>query len=169
MDRDLGRLKRMCGGLYYVLLIVSVAMIIVAVMMVAALGLLIADPSLAADFELEVDITSGSAATAVALVAVLVLFCLVVVFELMSIAKSIYREYTPFTKKNVTRLETLALVCLLLPVLLSPLMYVLTGDLTVSDVVITCLGSMITAAVFYCLALVFRYGCWLQKESDETL
>lgn len=169
MDRDLGRLKKMCGGLYYVLLIVSVAMVVLAVMMVATTCLILADPSLGTDMEIDADITAGSAATAVALIAVLVLFCLVVVFELMSIAKSIYREYTPFTKRNVTRLETLALACLLLPVLLSPLMYVLTGDLTVSDVVVTCLGSVLTAAVFYCLALVFRYGCWLQRESDETL
>ena len=40
---------------------------------------------------------------------------------------------------------------------------------TVAFTALFALASLFVAALLYMLALVFRYGCWLQKESDETL
>lgn len=167
MDRDLTRLKTLCRGLYYVLLLIAVVLLAVTVIVVAALVLVMVDPGLASDLELGID--EGNVPIAVGLMVVILAFVLVTVIVMMSIAKSIYREYTPFTKTNVRRLEVLAMAFLLLPVPLAPLVYVLMGELTAEDVILFSVGSVLTAAVFYCLALVFRYGSWLQKESDETL
>ena len=80
---------------------------------------------------------------------------------------SIYRDHSPFTNGNVVRLKSLGWTYLISSVFLALLDFV--SNSSVSDALFLCLGSLLVSVVMYCLALVFRYGCLLQKESDETL
>ncbi len=80
---------------------------------------------------------------------------------------SITREHSPFTQGNVSRLKAASWLYLGASVLLLVVEYVASGS--ISGAVFLCLGCMMVCVVMYCLALVFRYGGVLQKESDETL
>ena len=80
---------------------------------------------------------------------------------------SIQRNHSPFTQGNVDRLKALSWTYLVSSVFLAVLEYLAHGS--VSNAIFLCLGSLLVCVVMYCLALIFRYGGLLQKESDETL
>ena len=122
----------------------------------------------------------------------LVSFVLSVLFVFASLGVSltllhaIRKEETPFTKKVVRKLKTLAILLIvfeplhfalnLIPQLYEPLIqyFPIEGSdyfdrvetmMTISH------GGFILAAglVVYCVALVFQYGISLQNQADETL
>lgn len=89
------------------------------------------------------------------------------------IFRDIEQEYTPFLEKHVRRLSTIAWL-LLASSLLFPLLQVSAflllpslgrGTLTAE---MDLLG-VICAALLFCVARIFQYGCELQRFSDETL
>ena len=79
--------------------------------------------------------------------------------------------YSPFTERNVRLITILSVIYLVMPVVLTVSLCTGESDWTLIAVAaaIIFLPSLFVAALLYMLALVFRYGCWLQKESDETL
>ena len=166
MDKDLGRLKILCRGLFYVLLLLTVVISLTLCLVTLGAALEIVDPG---QLSGEVGMPSGETLAMLGFVIIVLAVAIVVLVMLMNIARSIYREYSPFTIKNVKRLEVIALAYLLLPVIIAPMMYAVLGGLGNLDVILLGVSSVLMAAIFYCLALVFRYGCLLQKESDETL
>lgn len=165
MENDLTRLKLLCRGLYYVLIAIAALMVLAsAVLVVTVVVAYISPESMVVE-----GIDAGQAVMILAILAIMVVLALFVIVMLMNIARSIYREYSPFTPKNVRRLEVISLLYLVLPVVFLPLEYGVLGEVGVGDVLLAVFTGVISAAIFYCLALVFRYGAWLQNESDETL
>ena len=159
MDNDLGRLKTICRGLYYILMLFTAALIILVAMLALADVAIIVNPGLGSEV--------GISAPQMTVVLIIFVFALAIVYVLQSITKSIYREYSPFTPANAKRFQTIAVLCLLALVCM-PVMNVIE-PLTASDVAIIILAMLLMSTTFYVLSLVFRYGSWLQKESDETL
>ena len=165
-DKDLGRLKTLCRGLFFVLLILTVLVAMVICILVSGVAIEVLEPGTVSD---EVGIPHGNLLSLMGFGIVSMSVSLVVLIMMMNISGAIHREYSPFTGKNVKRLEVVALAYLLLPVVVAPMVYSVVGELTAFDVVVLSFASVLLAMVFYCLSLVFRYGSWLQKESDETL
>lgn len=161
MDNDLGRLKTLCRALYYILTLLTAGLIVLVALMLLVFVVEAANPGAVTAGE---DPVSMSMVVAVTLMLVI---ATIVVIMLRNIAKSIYKEYSPFTHTNVRRFEFISLACLL-TIALVPLVNMDT-QLTAADVAGFIIGAVLAAATFYILALVFRYGSWLQKESDETL
>ena len=104
---------------------------------------------------------------AIAEFVVILLLGMVTVHLVKVLMLSVYREYTPFTADNVELLKHACWIYLAAAVLL-PLLELAT-DGGISGAVFMFLGTLMVSTVMYCLALVFRYGGVLQKESDETL
>ena len=159
MDNDLGRLKTICRVLYYILMLFTFALIILVAMLALADVAILVNPGLGSEV--------GISAPQMTVVLIIFVFALAIVYVLQSITKSIYREYSPFTPANAKRFQTIAVLCLLALVCM-PIVNVIE-PLTASDVAIIILAMLLMSTTFYVLSLVFRYGSWLQKESDETL
>lgn len=85
--------------------------------------------------------------------------------------RSISREYSPFTARNTRRLTVLSAIYIVFPAPLTALMVSGVTDPGAALVIalIAFTPFLLIAATVYMLALVFRYGCFLQRESDETL
>lgn len=170
MDNDLTRLKLLSKGVMVVMGVMAVAMCALAALMLVCVWFEIVDPGFISG---EVPLDPPQVVALFLLVAVVLVLVGVVFLMLMSITLAISREYSPFTKKNVKRFKTIALTYLVLPFVLTALIYFVVDGLGTVDVVSTFatifIIGLVDAAVFYMLALVFDYGCWLQKESDETL
>jgi len=84
------------------------------------------------------------------------------------IFKDVSREDSPFQLKHVKRLKVVAILMLFtgftVPDTGSGINVFLGGyNMALS------LFPIVFAVMFYCLALVFEYGCTLQQQSDETL
>lgn len=93
----------------------------------------------------------------IAIIIISVLYCL-------KLLLSIRRDESPFTEKNGKLIRTIGIAFMLM----EPVQIIL--DLLKSGVFT--IGSGITFSagiVMYCISLVFRYGCELQQESDETI
>lgn len=77
---------------------------------------------------------------------------------------SIRRDESPFTEKNGNLIRTIGVSFMLM----EPVDILL--DFARSGVFSIGIGVTFSAGiVMYCISLVFRYGCELQKESDETI
>lgn len=163
MNNDLSRLKILSRGLYYILVLIAVVVVVVTLALAVGAVIEMTDPGW-------IGPELGENALWLIIAAfIVVLFVLAFVLSLMGIARSICRDYSPFTQENVKRLNMLAVISLLVPVVCTPMLYMARGELTAGDVAGLAVPGVLFAAIVYCLSLVFRYGCWLQKESDETL
>ncbi len=91
--------------------------------------------------------TSGGTAAAAALLAWILAMMGGVFAVLLRMFRDIRRGETPFEEKNVRRLKVVALLAVLM--------------LNSSTIAL--------GAAFWCIALVFDYGCRLQQQADETL
>lgn len=93
----------------------------------------------------------------IAIIIIAVAYCL-------KLLMSIRRDESPFTEKNGKLIRTIGISFMLI----EPVQIIL--ELLKSG--IFSIGSGITFSagiVMYCISLVFRYGCELQQESDETI
>ncbi len=151
--KDFRKLKILCRVLFYILLLVSVIMMAVLILIGVALVWEFLDPRFIGEEAPE------SPLVLLALLMVVLLFFLVVCVILMNIARSIYREYSPFTIKNVRRLEVIGVAYLFFPALVSPLLYLALWDIIALEVISIILSCVLMAGIFYCLSLVFMYGC----------
>ena len=108
---------------------------------------------------------SGIAAFAeLSMILALGLFTVLTVYKVM---KAMQTEHSPFETENVDSMRVLAKTYLMSAFLLAVTEWIAHGNLP--GTLFLFFGSVMVAVVVYCLALAFRYGCLLQKESDETL
>lgn len=99
-------------------------------------------------------------ALAIAFIAIIIISILYSLKLLMSIR----RDESPFTEKNGKLIRTIGIAFMLIEPVQIVLEFLKSGIFTI--------GSGITFSagiVMYCISLVFRYGCELQQESDETI
>ena len=165
MDSDLGRLKMLSRCVFVVMGLLTLAVIALSVLLIVGLWVEVNDPG-----SISEDIMDSDQMVAfIACVVVMLLLVAVVLLMLANVARAISREYSPFTRKNVKRLETISVAYLIMPFVIIALGYIIVDGTSPFEIVVLLLSGMIMAAVFYMLALIFDYGCWLQKESDETL
>ena len=143
---ELRRLRTFSRGSSALLLLITAVMVFLTVVIALGVAQILSDtPSFEEQFGMTFWQTVLFGAT---LVATLVL--VTVTFGLITILSVIY---------------------LVMPVVLTVSLCTGESDWTLIAVAaaIIFLPSLFVAALLYMLALVFRYGCWLQKESDETL
>ena len=95
----------------------------------------------------------------------------------ISLLYSIRKEETPFNRKNVKKLKSIAALLViyepyysLVQLLINKYMPIIIDDNTLV-VTESSLGGIVFVAglVVYCIALVFEYGITLQNQVDETL
>lgn len=91
------------------------------------------------------------------------LFIVLLVRKAEAIFRDIAKEHTPFTALNVKRIRVIAIFYFIIACNgVEPG----TGfHLTFSINILGIIGALI----FWCLSVIFQYGCELQQESDETL
>ena len=83
-------------------------------------------------------------------------------YHAQNIFKDISIDSSPFEMKQVKRIKRVAILYLIISLFdfqNSPASFTVSLNLV----------GIIGAFMFYCMALVFEYGCALQKESDEIL
>jgi len=83
-------------------------------------------------------------------------------FHAQNIFKDISIDSSPFEMKQVKRIKRVAILYLIISLFNFE-------NSAVSFTISLNLVGIIGAFMFYCMALVFEYGCALQKESDEIL
>lgn len=76
------------------------------------------------------------------------------------IFKDISLDESPFTMKQVKRIRKIAILFLIIAVL---------NFEGVSPAFSVNFAGILGALMFWCISLIFEYGCELQKQSDETL
>lgn len=167
-ERDLRRLKVFSRGSSALLLVITAVMVALTVVIAIGVGWILADPS---GLEEDFGMTWGqSALFGIALVAALVLVTatFAIIFRMML---NISRGHSPFVEDNVRMITILSAIYVVMPVVLTVSACVGESNCALIAIVAAAifLPSLFVAALLYTLALVFRYGCCLQKESDETL
>jgi hypothetical protein len=88
---------------------------------------------------------------------------------LYRIFSDISHNYTPFEKKQVTRMKQVAILTFVLCIssnIFTWIASVLLRETTILSLDVMWLGI---AVVIYCIAHIFDYGYQLQTQSDETL
>lgn len=105
----------------------------------------------------------GSALAGAIALLIIALWACALVFTIRLLL-SLRRDISPFTDKNGRRIRNIAISFLLL----EPAEHLYSWAV---DYYIGSLEGMYFSAglVLYCVSLVFRYGCELQQESDETI
>lgn len=97
--------------------------------------------------------------------AIVKLAFLIVIFEQ---ARQIFNDFsterTPFEMKHVKRIRKIAIFYMLI----SLLDFETKGGTEALSFSLNIMG-IVGAAMFWCISIIFEYGCELQKESDETL
>ncbi len=89
---------------------------------------------------------------------------IIAIVSCLRLLMSIRRDESPFTERNGGKIRTIGIAFMLLEPVQITLMLVQSGEFSVGS------GIMFSAGiVMYCISLVFRYGCELQQETDETL
>jgi len=82
--------------------------------------------------------------------------------QAQNIFKDISKDGSPFEMKHVKRIKRVAILYLIISLLDSETSAV---SISISFNMVGIVGAL----MFYCIALIFEYGCALQKESDEIL
>jgi hypothetical protein len=79
-----------------------------------------------------------------------------------NIFKDIQVDSSPFEMKQVKRIKRVAILYLIVSLI--------NFETSATSIMISLnLVGIVGALMFWCIALIFEYGCALQKESDETL
>ncbi|MCM1184288.1 MAG: hypothetical protein NC337_13035 [Roseburia sp.] len=96
-------------------------------------------------------------------------FLAVILFLVHAIFRDIGKGCTPFTHQNTARIKGIAIAAILLSLVGGCadafVDYYTIGELTWR----VNLVGLISGMAIYCIALIFDYGCDLQRQSDETL
>lgn len=93
----------------------------------------------------------------------------IIIFFVHAIFNDIARHCTPFSPKNTARIKKIAVLVIGLSLVGS------CSDALVDYYTIGALtwrvnmAGLIVGMAIYCIALIFHYGCDLQRQSDETL
>lgn len=82
---------------------------------------------------------------------------------------NIGKSFTPFTIKVANRIKQIAIIFIVLS-LIGGFSNALVDYYTIGELTWRIdFAGLLSGMVILCLALIFRYGCDLQKQSDETL
>lgn len=93
----------------------------------------------------------------------------IIIFFVHAIFNDIAKHCTPFSPRNTARIKKIAILVIGLSLVGS------CSDALVDYYTIGALtwrvnmAGLIIGMTIYCIALIFRYGCDLQRQSDETL
>ncbi len=115
-------------------------------------------------------VATGSSVVMVVQSFVMLALAVMLIFTAFRLLGSLRKEETPFTEVNGKRIRNMSFVLIAIePVTI--LFNIISNALNKEVFVVQSFGGMMLAAgfVMYCISLVFRYGCELQQESDETL
>jgi len=82
--------------------------------------------------------------------------------EACELFRDISVDSSPFEMKQVKRIRKIAIFYLIVSLL------DFSGEAFSFDFTMNFIG-IVGAIMFWCISLIFEYGCQLQKESDETL
>ncbi len=170
MKGDLSTLKKICRYASSVMLAGS---IILAATMAATVALWIGSALGYGPFSdalaawLGVDSASGSGNFALLEMLMILSLGAATAYCLYRFMRSVYVEHSPFTGKNVDPMLILSKTYLIAAAAIAACDWMSRGNLT--SAMFLFFGSVMVGVVVYCLALTFRYGAVLQKESDETL
>lgn len=96
-------------------------------------------------------------------------FCFAALVILRRLLKRIVKSYTPFEPANVRSIRQLAWLVLLSDVLPEAVGWILARLSGVTAAFQLNIIFLFMGLVFLCVAEIFRYGCYLQQEADETL
>lgn len=169
MDNDLSRLKLLSRGISYAFLVLVVLMVPSAAFMYLMVAIALIEPwNVEITNELDIPLSPEQLIMLVLMMAVILTVASAVLINFMMITRGISKEYSPFTKKNVKSLRLLAILMLVVPFVIMALSAIVEAP-SVWDCITMAIPGVFSAAIFYMMALIFDYGCWLQKESDETL
>lgn len=170
MDKDLGRLKAICRWCFIGTKVLSALVIFSIVATIVLAIFVILNPQILIDYPIEIETTGDNMSMLQFLIYVSVLVftllvALAIVITLGGIFKSIYEEYSPFVQENYIRFKRVSLLVLLTMVFIPAKCYVGFTTNAMTDF----MSSLTIAVLIYAIALIFHYGQYLQKESDETL
>lgn len=96
-------------------------------------------------------------------------FCFAALLILRGLLKRIIKSYTPYEPANVRHIRQLAWLILLSDVLPEAAAWILGRLSGVTAAFQLNITFVFMGLVFLCVAEIFRYGCYLQQEADETL
>jgi hypothetical protein len=170
MKGDLSTLKKICR---YASTVMLAGSLILAAAIAATVVLWIGTAAGYAPFSdalaawIGVDSVSGQGIYALLEMLIVLSLGAATSFCLYKFMRSIYLEHSPFTKGNVDSMRMLSKTYLIVSILIAACDWMSRKNLT--SAMILLFGSIMVGVVVYCLALAFRYGAVLQKESDETL
>lgn len=87
------------------------------------------------------------------------------------IFNNIYREYSPFTQKNVKGMRRIAILLFIDSIAAPRADFAIHKAISSTTGILYDSGNelMILAIVLFCFSLIFQYGLELQQQSDETL
>ena len=93
----------------------------------------------------------------------------VIIAFIYDIFCSIGKSFTPFTIKITRRIKQIAVISIVLS-LIGGFSDALVDYYTIGELTWRInFAGLLSGIVILCLALIFRYGCELQQQSDETL
>ncbi len=96
----------------------------------------------------------------------------VIIAFIYDIFCSIGKSFTPFTIKITRRIKQIAVISIVLSLrnCLGGFSDALVDYYTIGELTWRInFAGLLSGMVILCLALIFRYGCELQQQSDETL
>lgn len=169
MNDDLVRLKRISGILSIILLVFMIAIASMAMLLACGLVLAVTVPEFLDAFVQELDMKPEWIYAFIGIATLALCLMTIILLMLRNITKAIHKNYSPFTKENVKRLMVIATLYLVMPFVSIAIIILTIGGMTLMEALVMIAASAVMAAIFYMLALIFDYGCQLQKESDETL
>lgn len=170
MDSGLNRLKMICKWCHVGTCLVSVVIIVLILALLSLIGLVTLYPD-AVDMstihvdEFDGELTAGQFVGLCILTTLMLILLLAILIILGNIFKSISKEYSPFIESNYRRLMIVASLTLL-SLIFVPFENIIGLNV---DYVSNTITILFVSLLIYSLALIFRYGQYLQKESDETL
>ncbi len=170
MKGDLSTLKKICLYASKAMLAgMAVLLILIVFTVAAAAGAAAFPESFAGVLESWTGHEAGTAAgfAAAAWIAGMMLLGFFTVYSVYRLMRSVYTEHSPFNPGNVGLMISLSKAYLISAPALGVLEFASGAD--PRWIVFVFFGLLLVGVTVYCLGLAFRYGCLLQKESDETL
>ena len=167
--------------------VVAIILKIGFILIAAAIGLLIigmgvlafADRGVATSLQDALTITTqGTSAVGIAVSNIILVFGLFIIqlvavfmvfLTLHRIFSAICKDHTPFTNINAKRMRKVAVLIIAMGAISSITEFIAHKLITTQDGYSIDGTWLVMAAVIYCIALIFDYGCQLQQQSDETL
>lgn len=119
----------------------------------------------------KIHVQSGDFTPAIWVALVVIITIIVCAFFFKSLMKELSVAESPFTDGIIAKMRNFAIAILAASIVSSICKAIITGIFSMGHGFAFSFdfGSIITAAIIFVLATVFRYGAQLQKESDETL